>query len=227
MRRFTSQLAAVAASLVFAGPAGADIIFETGNNPQPDEENILFNGAGSVSGPATTVVGVTNTSGLPIFFTGLENLVTPSTGQARIEAEDGAFTDLTLGVQDGAFLDFILNPDIGGQGGSVTGTIHVTVNEVGGGTAETDFDVSSAGNNFLTIFATNGQSIQSINISSTAPIEFVDLAQPRISGAVSCPPGSTDPTCIGLLIPEPNILALFGIAVAGLGGIGVLRRRKV
>ncbi len=225
MKSFRSQLLAVAAGLVFAGSAGADIIFLLGNNPQPDEENILFNGLGAISGPALTVVGFTATTDLPVFFTGQENLITPSSGQARVAAQDGSFTDLTFGVQGGAFLDFILNPDLSGRG-NISSIIHVAVTEVGGDILTFDYLGSSAGNNFLTVLATNGQSIQTINISSTAPLEFLDLSQPRISGAVACPPGSTDPRCGAQQIPEPQMLALLGIALAALGGVGLRRRRQ-
>src|SRR4051794_17245275 len=97
-------------ALALAGNAAATVLFTIGNDPQVDEENIVFNGAGTVPGPDTTVTGRTNISDLIVSFTSSENLVTPSSGQARIEAQDGAFTDLSVFLNNGTFGDFIFNP---------------------------------------------------------------------------------------------------------------------
>jgi len=217
------------AAVAFAAQANANIIFILGNNPQPDEENILFNGPGTNPGPALTVTGATNQSGLFVFFTGTEDLITPASGQARIEAVDGQFTTLTFGVVGGTFHDFILNPRIFNIAGGppATGTITVTVDQVLGSDAVFSYGASSAGNNFLTVLALDGQRIQNITIDSDAPLSFLDLQQPRISGGFLCPPGSTDPRCTGLLIvPEPSVLALLGLGLLAFAFPGLRRRRK-
>ena len=220
------RAALMAAALGFAGPgtAYADVIFTLGNNPQPDEENILFQEAGTIDGPATTVTGLTQTSDLFVFFTSNENLVATASGQARLEAEDGAFTTLTFGVQGGTFGDFILNPHLlHDTGPPPTGTIDVTVNLVGEAPATFTY-AAGGGENFLTIVAINGERISSINITSSQEIAFFDLQQPRISTATNCPEGSTDPLCGPRPVPEPGMLSLIGIALAG--GSAALRRRQ-
>ena len=203
----------VAMGLSIATVCQADIIFTLGNNPQPDEENILF-----VDDTGTTVFGTTQDSGLDVFFTGTETLVANG-GQARIEAEDGSFNFLNFGVVEGTFGDFILNPRILGTGGT-SGNIHVVVEEPTGDTSSFDY-TAGTGNNFLTILAINGQRISNITLTSTAPLELVDFRQPRISRVASCPAESTDPLCTGipLIVPEPMPLSLVGIGLIVLGAL--------
>src|SRR3954453_10869595 len=117
------------AMVVLAGgciiPARGDIQFLTGNNPQPDEQNVLFNGVSDIGGPATTVTGHLNQTSNSVTFTSTSFLTTPAIGQARIEACASAdptscntnqnpvtFTDLSVFLTDppgGVFTDFIFN----------------------------------------------------------------------------------------------------------------------
>lgn len=215
------------AMLAAGGSANADIIFTLGNNPQPDEENILF---GDNSGPlieqGNTVTGEAD-SGPIVFFTSNEELITPSSGQARVEATDGGFTTLTFGVQDGTFGDFILNPNLSGTG-NISQNIHVVVDQVVGPDATFDY-TGTNGNNFLTILAINGQRISTITISTAGQFEFLDLRQPRISSPTECPPGSTDPLCTGIpggLVPEPAMLSLMAIGLLAMGAFVARSRRR-
>ena len=68
----------------WAGAARADAIFQVGNNPQPDEENILLNSGAT----GTSIFGTTNQSGIDVLFSSIEELTAPSNGQARVEATD-------------------------------------------------------------------------------------------------------------------------------------------
>lgn len=176
--------------------AHATIIFEIGNNPQADEENILLN-SGAVG---STVVGTTNQTGLDVLFSSTtDTLVEPSSGQARIESQDGALNNISIGVPGGSYTDLILNPFNG------TGDITVTVlaNELGGG--QQTFTLTYAlgnGQNFLTIFAIDGETIASTTLD--APDGFADLRQPRISGAA-----------LTERVPEPGIALLLGSALSG------------
>jgi hypothetical protein len=229
MSRFPFRSLVAALALAGAGMANADIIFTPGNNPEPGEE--IINLDPNTDPLTNTVTGHTVQSNLEVFFTGTETLQAGAGGQARVEAVDGSFTNLTFGLTGGTFGDFIFNADIfrpQGPGGQLEGNILVTVNEVGTAIDSTyNFAVSSAGQNFLTITTANGQRIETINISSNVPLAFADLSQPRISGVATCPPGSTDPLCVGPTpgVPEPGMLSLIGVALAGFGATR-LRRRK-
>ena len=190
--------AAALLSLCCSAAAQAGIIFEEGNNPQPDEENLLLNSGDT----GTTIFGETQ-SGISVQFTSItDTLVAPSSGQARIEAEDGLLNNITISVPQGNFIDFIGNP-FQGDGEA---TITVVANELDGTTTDHIFETELGnGQNFFTVIAIDGETIASITID--APDGFSDLRQPRISGAT--------------IIPEPVTLAMF----AGVGALALGRRR--
>ena len=86
------------------------VTFTIGNNPQPNEENVLL----SSGATGTTVFGTTNQNQLQVRFTSTtDTLVEPSSGQARVEALDGLLNNITLSIPNGSFHDVILNPFFG------------------------------------------------------------------------------------------------------------------
>jgi len=185
----------------------AGIVFQLGNNPQPDEENVLFTNNQS----ATTVFGLTNTTNSTVQFSSTtDTLVTTSAGQAKVSALDGAVNNISVTTPGKVFNDIIFNP----FQGSGTATVTVVANEPGGGQQTFTFSYTLGnGQNFLTIFATGGETIESATID--APGGFTDLRQPRISGVSVT------------AVPEPASMILFGIGAAGLVGYGIRRRRAV
>ena len=177
------------------------VTFTLGNNPQPDEENILLNNGTT----GTTVFGLTNQTQLQVSFSSTTDmLVEPSSGQARVEALDGLLNNVTISIPNGTFHDIILNPFFG------SGTATVTVLTANNQTFTFSYTLSN-GENFLTIVADPNTAIFSVTIS--APGGFTDLRQPRISGATAN-------------VPEPATMLLFGLGLAGTATAIRQRRRR-
>ena len=178
--------------------ARADIVFQTGNNPQPDEENVLLN-SGAIGNP---VFGKTQQSDITAQFSSTTDTLTePSSGQARVEAVDGVLNNVSITVPGGTYTDLILNPFFGEGEATVT----VVSND---GTFTFTYTLGN-GNNFLTIFAINGETIFSTTVDASDG--FTDLRQPRISGAA-----------LGR-VPEPGMALLLGGA---LGLVALYGRKK-
>jgi len=212
-----TAVAAVAIALAAIHPARADITFELGNHPQDNEENVLFT-SDQLGNP---IFGITNQSDVNVKFstTGNYNLFAPSSGQARVEARSltnsstqVALTDLTVSVPGMTFGDLIINPFVEKfTGGPAT----VSVLNNLGVTETFSYDLAN-GNNFLTILAVAGQSIQSVNITGTgiSSFEFGDLRQPRISGPFNA------------AVPEPASFATTGLGVLMSLGYAWRRRKR-
>jgi hypothetical protein len=185
--------------LLSTAPSYADIVFMDGNDPQHNETNILFGAKQSGS----TVTGTGNTSGVVVDFSSTtDTLMTSASGQAKVSASDGLINDISITSPGNSFTDLIFNPEHG------TGVADVMVTASDG-----SFSFSYAlrnGNNFLTIFATGGETISGVTIDASAG--FADLKQPRISGLAATSP-----------VPEPPTFLLVALPLVG---IAVIRREE-
>ena len=186
------------------------ITFQLGNNPQPGEENVLLNNGTT----GMLVTGITNQTGFVVNFTSTQVLSEPSSGQARIEATNNgsqvALADVSFSLANGGtFEDAIFNMFIGGTIGSPSNATITAVADDG------TFQFTTAlgnGSNFLTIFATGGEVINSISIDASSG--FTDLRPVRLSGA-------TAPSAV----PDTgSTLALLG---SGVSALALLRRKLV
>ena len=211
MKIKTFAVAAVLAGGSWLSPASASIIFMLGNNPQPDEANILF----GAKETGATITGEVDHAGIDALFSSLtgETLAQNSSGQADISNNAGKKVDLTsmhFMLEAGfGFTDFIFNPASG------HGNATVTV-----GAATFTYALGS-GQNFLTIIATGGDVMTDVSVTLDTGGGFLDFKQPRVSGVCDFGvPGSCSPVVI---IPEPGVLGLLGIALLALAGI---RRRR-
>src|SRR5262249_41855376 len=167
---FSILVSAVFCALAVSSAKADTVVFTLGNNPQPNEENVLLN----TGTTGTTVFGLTNQTNIQVRFTSsTDTLTEPANGQARIEAVDGMLNNVTVSIPNGSFEDIIFNPFSG------SGTATVTAVTTSNQTFIFTYTLGN-GENFLTTVATMGR-LSSVTIS--APGGFTDLRQIRISGA--------------------------------------------
>ena len=214
-RLFWGTVLVTAVSLTASPPAHAHIEFEEINDPQqPNQANIFFDKNAS---SGTTLVGSTSTNkgDVPVAFSSTESLIASGNGQAYIvAAEDGNIENLTITVPGGFYTGLILDPERTAGG---TADVSVVAND---GLFTHSYNLGN-GSNYLTIFATGGESILSTTLNMEGAGSFADLKQPRISGAAigtPTPAPTGTPTSVA---PEPCTLALLGA-----GALPLLRLRR-
>ena len=196
MKKTSKFLLLITAAVLLPALSRADIMFIPGNNPQPNEENVLLNKGETGS----IVTGSTNQShiGVNFFSPAGQTLTIPANGQARIEATSGgsqvALSQIDFALASGAFTDAIFNMHIGGTIGTSGGTATITAFDNLGGTSSFTTTLGN-GENFVTVVASNGESIVTIDIGYLTG--FTDLRQVRISGAAGVPDSGTTLTLLG------------------------------
>jgi hypothetical protein len=193
-------------TLGIGGTVRADIIFDPGNTPGGD--NVLFNTAIDIIGPATTLRGHIGNTTTQVDIVGAENLLVNNSGggQATIAAVDGGFTtaDIFLTTPPGGVFTQIVFALSGDQ--QTTSTFNITATE-GNGTVQTSSPFSfNSGNSFFTVVAINGQDIRNVDITTSSG-EIDTLKQIRIGGF------SPTPTSV---VPEPASVVLFGTALVAI-----------
>jgi len=200
-------------SYTFPSISGANLIISTGLvDGSGDVENVLFNEAGLIA-TGTTVQGITNQTGSIVNFISNENLLTPPLGQARIEAQDGAFDNLVIAMNDPSQgfskLQFNINS-------ASDGTVTFSIVDQFGGLFGGTFALDDKGENFFTMYSLDNQVMVNATIFSTSPIQAnTDLSQVRIGPADKSNP-----------VPEPATLLLLGIGLISAAGYGKKKFKK-
>src|SRR4051812_8087544 len=125
-RPFHALLPALALAMISttAASARAGFVFSSGNNPQPGEQNILYDQGQT----GMTVTGHTNQSNTLVNFGSSQTLNTPTSGAARLIAvvsssnnTQVALTNVTISVPNQTFTDLIFNPMLNQGVGPGTG----------------------------------------------------------------------------------------------------------
>jgi len=216
MKRFILTVAALSTlSLAVAAPAQAGLVISLGRSDFQPDENLLFNGD-DLADEGLTVQGWTNNTHEVFDITGQEELVTPSNGQARVDAT--ADSELGYALVDALrplvyFTEFEANLHVGGP---TSGTFTVTACTQSGTCQSGTFALDS-GENAFSVAATAGDVIDTVQFQST--VEVDDVRQIRLGGVQEIDAPGPPPQQVS----EPGVLALMSF---GLAGLAVYRRRR-
>jgi hypothetical protein len=193
-----------------ATQARADLILTVGRSVVQPEENLLFNEDGLTS-QGNPVQGITNNTDEVYNIYGEEELVTPSGGQARVEATDGGFDFALIDALRPSvfFTEFEANLMLGAAR-SASATI-TACNQFGA--CETLIFALGSGQNTFTVQSVDPQLINTVRIDTTADLH--DIRQIRLGGVQEQQPPPTP-------VSEPGVMGLLGL---GLGMVALRARR--
>lgn len=195
-----------AGAILGLAPMASAISITTGlTGGSGDVDNVLFDqdlNSGSL------IRGSTNQGDFLVDFTSTSgDLLAPSSGQARIEAEDDSFTfdQLCFELTDGStFTKAQFNVNALESG---TDAIAFSIFFEGSSSPFVSvFDLTSSGQNKFTIIAEGSERITEICFETTVPIQDVKQIRIGADNGSSVPDGGTS-------------AALLGLSLLGLGGL--------
>ena len=203
MKSFVIAAGLLAASV--SGSAQAAVLICDGNCVSTDT-NVLVNSSNTPALFQTGSAGAAN-----VKFTSNENLLAPSNGQARIEAQDGILNSLTFELLGGySFETAVFNLFNASQ--AATQVTITYFDPTLAAFADQTFDLANNGQNFMGISGSAGETFTKISFNFTNG-GVADLRQLRL-GDIAAP-----------AVPEP---ATWAMMLIGFGVIGsAMRRRKV
>jgi hypothetical protein len=147
-------------------------------------------------------------------FTSTENLIISGGGQAVINAQDSAFDNVIIKLNDPAlgFSKLQFNLDAIADG---TANFQA-IDQFGNAFNFNNISLDGTGQNFFTLFSNDNQVAVSFSLLSTVAIQNItDLEQVRLGPATVCAPdcgGGGD-----IDTPEPASVLLLGMGLLGLG----------
>lgn len=207
------MIASAVFAVATAMPATATIVIYTTPGAVQPAENVLFNNVPAPAG--NNAFGRTNQTSTGVTFTSNEALATPSNGQARLTAADDGLSNLSFALTDPTqgFTEVEFNL-FGSRASATMGTL--TFTDQSGTVFNQDVTIGN-GQNFVSARAIDNQVIA--NVSFTLNGDIPDVRQVRLGGFTELNNGGGLPSGV----PEP---AMWGLMIAGFGGIGVAMRRR-